>query len=411
MKRIFHLILPILRIFAVMGAYALLLFIHSRDGNLNSSVYNYNGAPLILSQTSAVFRYIYPHAALFAFFQFVFINSKSTAEKYFGIAGQKFNFFGDFLKLSISDISTVLENVSFLVIAVWVSLNFKGDVFLIEAFYKIGADLGIAAKIANLCIICGIYLLSKRSAMARWFEIKNRSEYYKTNFFKTIAAIVGFAVRFAVITLGAFFITLFSNMIGTALLIIIRHPLKFLQFLLAVAVVAVLHIVYSYIRAFIKRVSFLRKLKKASVAEGYEINIKNKPLLSVFFNRDGFEISVFDNGEIYDCKFIAGIKRRNDMIFLDSGEVKILHELKFGKRTDKVAIFSYSKYQKYTFDSENKKIIIVSPCPNCVCAAQSDTSKPIEIDTGFDMFEYKIYNGAGFLSALEYGCINKKYQQ
>lgn len=411
MKRIVYLILPILRIFAVMGAYALLLFIHSRDGNLNSSVYNYNGAPLILSKTSAVFRYIYPHAALFAFFQFVFINSKKTAEKYFDITTEKFNFFDDFLKLSTSDLSSILENISFVILAFWVSLTFKGDVFLTEAFYKVGADSGIAAKIANFCIVCGIYLLSKRSAMARWFEIKSRSEYYKTNFFKAISTAVGFAIRFAVITIGAFFITLFSNMIGTVLLITIRYPMKFLQFLLTLVVIAVLHTVYSYIRAFIKRLSFLRKLKKASAAEGYEIKIKNKPLLSVFFTLEGFDISVSDNGKIYDCKFIAGIKRRNSMIFLDSGEVKILHELKFGKRTEKISIFSYSKYQKYTFESENKKIIIVSPCPGCVCAAQSDTSKPIEIDTGFDIFEYKIYNGAGFLSALEYGCIDKKYQQ
>ena len=405
-KRIFKYALPFIRVALVLVPYAFIVWVLDSEPNLNRIIYE-NIDHTVMQKTGMTLRFIYPNIVLYSLCQFVFVRNRQTAEKYLhSETDADFSFFRHVYKLLFFDIPTSCKTVSFCVFSVLSALWLPTDRFLSELFFGINAASAPIFKI--LCIILNIafFVFSERFAYRVWHDMKGKTEYFLNDFFKPSASISGYLMRTGVMVFASFALALLTNMAGT-LITIIKHFI--LQSIIFAVCIIVLCIFYAYARSLVKRLSFLNRLKKNAKTDGYTVKTVKKPIMSSLKSFDGFNITVEKNGKIYDCKLIPGIKRNNSMTFLANGRIKISHEVKFCKRTGQFSLFSYNTYIDYTFDSPNKKIIVLSPCPRYVFASEQEGDKPTEIDIGFDMYEYKVYAGRGFISALSYGCIEKKY--
>lgn len=405
-KRIFKYALPFIRVALAVAPYALIVPVLNSEPNLNRIIYE-NIDHTVMQKTGMALRFIYPNIVLYSLCQFVFLRNRQTAEKYLhSETDEDFSFFRHIRKLLFFDIPTSCQTVCFCAFSVLLSISLPTDRFLSELFFGINTPVTSVFKI--LCIILNIllFVLSERFAYRIWHDMKGRTVYFLNDFFKPSASISGYLMRTGVMVFASFALALLTNMAGT-LITIIKHFI--LQSIIIAVCIIVLLIFYAYARSLVKRLSFLRRLKKNAKSEGYTVKTVSKPILSSLKSFDGFNITVETAYKAYDCKLISGIKRNNAMTFLANGKIRVSHEVKFGKRTGQFSLFSYNTYIDYTFDSPNKKIIILSPCPRYVFASEQEGDKPTEIDIGFDMYEYKVYAGRGFISALSYGCVEKKY--
>ncbi len=62
-------------------------------------------------------------------------------------------------------------------------------------------------------------------------------------------------------------------------------------------------------------------------------------------------------------------------------------------------IFKYVDRFEYDFESENEKILIISPAPKEIFLGENHIRR--RIDTGDSIGNYKIFNEKGFLRSLE----------
>ena len=120
----------------------------------------------------------------------------------------------------------------------------------------------------------------------------------------------------------------------------------------ALVVFVLITIMIYYIRAILKRKSFIKKLKKYCVTNSVYISDIRKPYLSLFLPQDGFDFTIEKNGTKYDCKFIAGIFPSSPIILTDKGN---------GLKQDTVRIFKVELFHFMTkfdfgYESEGKKI-------------------------------------------------------
>lgn len=405
-QRILKYAAPFLRVAMILAPYMAILTILSGEANLSAIIYE-NSDHTVMQQTALVIRFIYPYAVLYAVCQFVFTRDMQTAVKYFDHAkNSEFSFFKRMHKLFFMDIAVSCETVFFCIASFFISSVKPSDVFLSEMIFGIRGTVPRIYSVIEVLLCVAIFILAKRSAYRTWFDIKNRTEYFIKDFFKPLPFVFGYTLRSFVMIFASLVLALFSNMVATLITIIKQF---FVQSVIILICVILLSVFFSYIRSFFKRISFLHRLKRTAKAEGYTVEYVSKPLLSSLKNYSGYNLTVRENGKTYDCKLIPGIRRNNSMTFLKDGRIKITHEVKFGRKTGQLSLLSYSTFTDYAFDSPNKKIIILLPCPKLVCAAEDEGDKATEIDIGFDMYEYKVYAGRGFLSALEYKCVDKKY--
>ncbi len=170
--------------------------------------------------------------------------------------------------------------------------------------------------------------------------------------------------------------------------------------LLVLLVLALITIMSYYIRALLKRRSFIKKLKKYCSANSVYISDIKKPYLSLFVSQDGFDFTIEKNSTKYDCKFIAGIFPGSPIILTDKGN---------GLKQDtvrlfRVELFSFSTKFDFGYESENKKILILLPIPRKFFVSVNE-APPHPADVGEKAGKYTVYNSTGFLNALERGTL------
>ena len=89
------------------------------------------------------------------------------------------------------------------------------------------------------------------------------------------------------------------------------------------------------------------------------------------------------------------------MIFTDQGFLLFRRIVRIGKSE----LFSiYSKYE-YSFQSEEKKCLIIT-CIPAECYFKDASGYMRKIDTGEKIGDYTIYSTRGFLSALDRDCLD-----
>lgn len=128
-------------------------------------------------------------------------------------------------------------------------------------------------------------------------------------------------------------------------------------------------------------------------------DIKN-PYLSIFISKTGFNFSIEKGGNRYDCKFIAGVFPGSPIVFSDKGSGILQNTV----RLFRVEVFHILTELDFTYESEGKKILILSPTPKVIYSSVNG-SPPRLADTGEKVGEYTVYNSTGFIGALDRNCL------
>lgn len=180
----------------------------------------------------------------------------------------------------------------------------------------------------------------------------------------------------------------------------IGDGMGFLWILLFMVIIVLIVIISYCIRAILKRKEFIEKLKKHCKTNSLYISDIKEPYRSIFIAQAGFDFSIEKNGKKYDCKFIAGVFPGSPIIFSDKGNGIKQNTV----RLFRVELFHILTKFDYAYESEGKKILIVSPTPKNIYASIHEAS-PRPADVGEKIGEYTVYNSTGFLGALDRNCL------
>lgn len=97
---------------------------------------------------------------------------------------------------------------------------------------------------------------------------------------------------------------------------------------------------------------------------------------------------------------VAGVFPGSPIVFSDKGNGIRQNTI----RLFKVEVFHILTKLDFSYESESKKILIVSPTPKNIYSSVNG-SQPRLADVGEKIGEYAIYNSTGFLGALDRNCL------
>lgn len=159
------------------------------------------------------------------------------------------------------------------------------------------------------------------------------------------------------------------------------------------------------------RKKFIKKLEKLCKQNKFRIEERNAMVRSALIHYSGYNFLIHANGKTYACKLIGSKKKKNPMYFTQGGELyevrkKSFTFIGFGVGASKLANMELSQkatVSDYTFESEYTKVLILNPIPYYIFAGHPDHA--MAIDTGSRVGDYLIFNGSGFMNALERDCV------
>jgi hypothetical protein len=169
------------------------------------------------------------------------------------------------------------------------------------------------------------------------------------------------------------------------------HPLLFMVPLCGV-IAGIL--TYRYIRAIVARRRFFRKLAQICREERYELSKFSHPYSSVFSPKDGETFRLFTAQGRYACKLLCSVRRKTPLYLDEEGNASF--EISYGLFgldfvTDTVSA-------RYTFDTTDKKLLIVLPAVNHIYITDGKAKRRLE--SGDCVMGYLLYNGEDILNAL-----------
>ncbi|MBQ8310049.1 MAG: hypothetical protein IJX80_03440 [Clostridia bacterium] len=219
-----------------------------------------------------------------------------------------------------------------------------------------------------------------------------------------------------------------SNFLPSAIGIIASVLQIVSLFALTGSVIAAVVIIVSifYLRAILKRASFIKRLKKTCREQDYALFDLKRPYRSIFRDNHSYTFGVEGHGKTYFCRVIASVKRGNYITFSSDGGCTRTFSLRLP--TPRVAvrgrivnmeessephgyeIARFSSEIDYTFETEQDgmKILILNPVSAKVYYEKK--GKITDIDHGMSIGDYKIYTASSFLYALELDCVDKVEQ-
>ena len=259
-------------------------------------------------------------------------------------------------------------------------------------------------KLYTLLIILPIMLLllfsSRITIQRNWYlESQKESKYSAKEKNSKLPPIVKSVITVVLVYCGAailipWFLPLFISLwnLGGAML--------FVWIALVVIAVVLITISVYYVRAILKRKSFIKKLKKYCADNSVFLSDIKKPYNSIFTLHSGFDFTVEKKGVKYDCKFIAGIAPNSIIVLSDKGNGLKQNTV----RLFKTELFHFMTKFDFGYESENKKIIILLPTPKTFLVSTNE-SPPSIADTGEKIGQYTIYSGTGFLNSLDRNCL------
>jgi hypothetical protein len=173
-----------------------------------------------------------------------------------------------------------------------------------------------------------------------------------------------------------------------------------IQIALAIVLFTLLSIIFYFLRALLKRRTFIKKLKKYCKNNSLVLSEIINPYSSIFRDKKGFNFTVEKNGKKYDCKFLYSLFKGSPLVLSDKG-LGIKHTLITLRG---IRIFSKTTDFSYVFESDNKKILIILPIPKKILVSIRGTELT-EADTGEKLGEYTIHSANSFLNALDRNCL------
>ncbi len=156
------------------------------------------------------------------------------------------------------------------------------------------------------------------------------------------------------------------------------------------------------LRACRARRHLLRSLRKICNERGYSLQEPQKFYRAILFPREEIAFSVtLREGETYDCTVYSALNKWRDLFFGVDGYVVATPATRRGP----AALFTplYSVRTPYAFESENRKVVIVTPA---VRHWYFREGRSTEVHPGAFGWGYKFYNAEVFLGLLERDALN-----
>ncbi len=262
-----------------------------------------------------------------------------------------------------------------------------------------GAGLGnLPMTLIALILLFALLLVARLSLGKMWIsdsiarkdEKKKKKE--RSALFLTIKGVAFVVMAYIVasyaITWFLPFIVTLANLGGGMIV--------FLYLFIALLVAIAVALAIFYIRAMLKRRTFIAALRELCKKKSVTISDIQKPYLSIFTQHKGIDFTIEHNGCLYDCKFVASVFKSSPIAFADTGK---------GIRQDVLRVFRVNVLHMNTLidfrmEGQGKKIVIVLPVPERIYVSV-DGSTPCPADTGEVFGEYTLYTATGFLGALE----------
>ena len=205
--------------------------------------------------------------------------------------------------------------------------------------------------------------------------------------------------------------------------------------LLLAAAMLVLMPVIRLLRATVKRVTFLRRLRRIVEEKDRKDALSDKgtgtsalsaertgmsahpgadgslyprtkvkhPFLSLLFSVRGESFRMVCGGRIYACKLLCSRKKTVPIELSPEGIGKRIHRF----RIRKVTVFTYHRFFRFGFSGEDcdGKLLIVLPTPKEIY--RREKGRISSCDNGDRVGDYRIYTGSAFLNAFERECIDR----
>ena len=321
-------------------------------------------------------------------------HDKNSREKFLNYAEN--NKLSSYIKFVFSSIDFYVEYVCIVVLSIILPSS-----FLYSFVSKI---LLVDNKLYTLLIILPIMLLllfsSRITIQRNWYlESQKESKYSAKEKKSKLPPITKSVFTVVLVYCGAailipwllpLFISLWN--LGGAMI--------FVWIALVVIAVVLITISVYYVRAILKRKSFIKKLKKYCEDTSIFLSEIKKPYNSIFALHSGFDFTVEKKGVKYDCKFVAGIVPNSLIVLSDKGNGLKQNTV----RLFKTELFHFMTKFDFGYESENKKIIILLPTPKTFLVSTNE-SPPRIADTGEKVGQYTIYSSTGFLNSLDRNCL------
>ena len=157
------------------------------------------------------------------------------------------------------------------------------------------------------------------------------------------------------------------------------------------------------IRAFFKRRSFLKQLKRLCKEKKIKLSNISRPYSSAYNIRPGESFCVSDSGETYSCVMLSARRMNTPFVLMKNGDVKLI----FNINLFKIHLFSFTRTHSFGYETPHKKVVILNPSPRNAMTTDGD-GRPVPIDNGEIIGDYTVYNATAFLNSLERGSLCRR---
>lgn len=149
-----------------------------------------------------------------------------------------------------------------------------------------------------------------------------------------------------------------------------------------------------------KRKKFLEKMKDAAAKMKFTVTEIKNAKSSLITTRRKCTFSLIHEKERYDCLVIGNPRYRVPVCFISESRGYFRHRI----GTPKHNITLESKFD-YSLDTENKKILIISPTPKHAFIVEDGKEK--RLFTADKLWDFVVYEADGFVGALERDCLGR----
>ncbi|HBL85103.1 MAG TPA: hypothetical protein DDZ99_09470 [Clostridiales bacterium] len=182
--------------------------------------------------------------------------------------------------------------------------------------------------------------------------------------------------------------------------IIIKYNKEILVVILSIIIIPR---IFRYIKALIKRILFIKKLRRICIYKGFRFIQMRNFYLSIFMHNENPELLVVTDARIYIVSLFTALKRRKALHFIsDKTVIEIYNFLKAmpPKETKKYYHIADIDLPDYiTTPLPIEKILLVNPVPYKITRTSEYGIRLV--DNNEKMFGYTLYMGTGFCNMLD----------
>ncbi len=252
---------------------------------------------------------------------------------------------------------------------------------------------GIICRAIQFLIYCICCITAKICARKRWIKASLFSplDMKETASTRPIYHRLGFI--FALCMACAVIMPLLTPMWITTVNLTAEFPI-----LILVAVIAALAglFISRYGKAIASRHRFIKDLKKICIEKEFKISKIKNTYTSLFKSNAEFDFTIYNLKNTYDCKILPQFSKKYKTVLNENGV--LLTKVPY-------PLFSKEMQYRYTFDSENKKILIFTVIPDVLL--YNDGKQASHISSNTKIGEYRIITYSDFLTAISYDSFNK----